>query len=141
MMRAALVLAALAAGCAGLADLNSLPVETGPAEFAAGDSVTVTEIHGSNPTIVSGGSYRVRGRWTLASRDAADLAVWVKDGQCAGNTSIPIARGSGEFDLTFMMMSKGHPVLSLRTPGTGDAFGFVYFREAGGPLPEGAPRR
>ena len=140
--RVAFVLAAaLAAGCSGLADLNTVPVESGPAEFATGDSITVTALHGSDPIIVPGGSYRVRGRWTLASRDAADLAVWVKDGQCAGNTSIAIARGSGDFDLTFMVMSKGFPVISLRAPGTGDAFGFAYFREAGGPLPEGVRGR
>lgn len=129
----AVVLAAAAApGCAAMAAMNAVPFEVGLVDLLPGDSVVITEVRGSHPTIVPGGTYRVRGRYILESRDAAVLEVSVMNGDSAGDRSKDIVRGQGTFDLWFFTSQEGYPHVSLYPVEPGrESFGMFFFGTGG----------
>jgi hypothetical protein len=108
--------------------------ELGDATFQTGDAITIAEIQGDRSSFQSGGLYRVRGSYTLASRDRATLAFFftaTERGQ--GSTregpkaTIEVARGSGSFELIREMPYAGWPHISFYPAGGGSSFGGVYF--------------
>ena len=122
----ALLAAPLLGGCAIVADQNDVRFETGWEEFAYGDSITLTEVRGNHIVFDAGGVYRLRGKYTLGSRDEAILAVAVLGGDTIGD-STRVTRGSGTFELAYICTSDGQPYLSFRPVGEESRpFGIVF---------------
>jgi len=54
----------------------TVPFELGDAQFAPGDSITITELRGTKETIAPNESYCVAGTYILSSQDEASLAFY-----------------------------------------------------------------
>ena len=112
--------------------VNSVPVELGDAEFHDGDTITITEIRGTEPSMRPGGTFLVKGRYHLASRDGATLLFSITATQGSGRTTTPeesrllVTRGDGEFALFARIDSPGYPHLTFYGA-NGQPFGGVYF--------------
>lgn len=108
-------------------------VELGSAELYQGDSIEITEVLGTKPTMRSGGRYLVKGRYRLVSQSAARLILSVTSTErSAGAPSDPdselrVERGEGEFALIKQLDAKGYPHLTFYERRGGKAFGGVYF--------------
>jgi hypothetical protein len=115
-----------------------VPHQIGFNTFAEGDFIELVQILGDRSSFVSGGTYRVRGRYVLQSRDHAVLAFFITTtGPCERTRVEPaqtlhVSRGSGEFDLTNLMDCGGYPHLSFYPDGDGgSSFGDLYFGQDG----------
>ena len=115
-------------------DLNDFPYalnfEVGATEFAPGDSITITQLHGTLDTVVTNGVYCVEGSYTLASADEASLSFYATttDPTPSPNDprqSISIKKGSGTFRLIKPMSAAGYLHVSFYYGGT--SRGGVYF--------------
>ena len=82
---------------------------------------------------VTGRDYKVRGKYTLASRERAYLALYCTDGDIEGEHGIQVNRGSGAFEFTFRIAKLGSPHVSFYPAGGGEGFGNLYFDSAGKP--------
>ena len=119
---------------------HELAIETGHTEFAEGDKIEITEVRGTSPDLTLGGTYVVKGRYTLSSRDQAKLAMFVtatKPGEgrtvIRSGQQIVVHRGSGEFELIKTLeTSAGFPHISFYPADGGASFGGVYFGQEGG---------
>jgi len=112
----------------------TMPVafDVGRTNTRPGDRITITEISGTRPDFAIGGTYLVRGEYTLASADEAVLGFSVTaldpgDGCTSGNPrgKVHITRGSGKFELANPIAYRGHPHVSFYVHGEGS--GGVYF--------------
>lgn len=112
--------------------VNSVPVELGDVEFYDGDTITITEIRGTEPSMRPGGTFLVKGRYHLASRDGATLLFSITATQGNGRTTTPkesrllATRGDGEFALVARFDNPGYPHLTFYGS-DGRPFGGVYF--------------
>jgi hypothetical protein len=111
---------------------HSVPVSPGRAVLQPGDKIVIDAIHGSADSIAEGNVYQIDGRYTLSSKDAASLGVFVSPdtGQhpAVKNNSISITRGDGTFTVFVYVWHKGDPFISLYSDGKADnSFGAVYF--------------
>jgi hypothetical protein len=111
-----------------------VPVELGEAEFSPGDSITIQSVLGTQTSIVSGGTYCVTGTYTLSSRPAADLALFLTTKNTAPSPTpidprqtVRIQKGSGAFSLVTTISAAGYPHLSFYPVPGGSSFGGVYF--------------
>ena len=107
-----------------------LDIKPTQAQFAAGDSITVTGIRGTGPDL-RGGIVRITGTYTFASQDRATLAAsvtaadhadahgWWNDAQ-----TMKIAKGRGTFKLFLPINTGGAPHVSFY--GSSSDFGGVY---------------
>ena len=106
--------------------------ELGKAEFLPGDSITIQQVRGTSSTIGTGETYCVEGTYTLASREEADLALFVTT---VGDVPTPIdprqhtriEKGTGTFRLVKTMGQEGYLHVSFYPVGSGSDFGGVYF--------------
>ena len=100
--------------------------------FSNGDKITVLEVRGTAPTFEPGNKYRIKGTYTLRSRDGAKLSAYVttKDDALVPNdrnqTQI-VERGDDSFTLILPMFSDGWPHVSFYPVGGGEGFGGIYF--------------
>ena len=107
-----------------------VPFELGEAEFAPGDSITITAVRGTQSAIMPGQSYCIMGTYTLESKPEAQLAVYTTTTN-AGVTptgsgqTISVQRGSGTFTLVTTMYQPGY--LHVTYYAGSDPFGGVYF--------------
>jgi hypothetical protein len=109
-----------------------VPFDLGAAEFFPGDNITIQRVTGTSPTISTGGTYCVEGTYTLASRDKADLSLYITT---VTNISTPtdpsqimrIEKGTGTFRLVTTMGSEGYLHVSFYPVSTGSSFGGIYF--------------
>jgi hypothetical protein len=107
---------------------RAVPFEIGFTSPSAGDDLQIDAIRGDRPDFVAGGTYRVHGHYRLQSRPAADLMLWVTNGDLSGDTrEVHVDRGDGQFDLAFTLTKVGWPHISFYPVGGGDGFGGVYF--------------
>ena len=103
-------------------------VEFGAQNFLTGDEIVIDEVRGDRPELKEGGTYRVRGRYTLGSRPEALLALFVTNGDSSGaQKTAVVAAGSGSFDLRFTLERSGGPHVSFYPTGGGSSFGGIYF--------------
>ena len=148
--KTAAIVAPLAALALLLCSLNSTPTsaetapithsefphvvhfESGATQFADGDTIAITEVHGTAETFIPGNIYWVKGAYTLASHDKAMLAAYTtaresKDGY--GKTmsvqETYIDKGTGTFTLFLPMTCSGWPHISMY--GDGQSFSGIYF--------------
>ena len=97
--------------------------------FEEGDSITVDGLWGSKPRIEVGGTYLVRGYYTLASHDEAMLHVYATNGQVESEQGPNVAKGQGHYERMFTLTEAGMPHVNYYPAGGGSGFGGTYFRE------------
>ncbi|MGE3637119.1 MAG: hypothetical protein AB7G28_01080 [Pirellulales bacterium] len=107
----------------------------GATRFAAGDSIEITKVRGSAAEFTPGNYYSIQGKYTLASRDRAELSALISAKHSTDGTN-PIRqvqtlmifeRGSGEFTLLLPMSHEGWPHVGFYPADGGKSFGGVYF--------------
>ena len=109
-----------------------VPFELGDAEFSAGDRITVTEVRGTAPTLITNETYCVTGTYSLSSRDEAELSFYVTVPN-SGPTrvdpkqTVRVTKGAGTFRLIKTMHAEGYPHISFYPRPSGSSFGGVYF--------------
>jgi len=113
----------------------SVPFELGEAEFAPGDSITITQVRGTSVTITTNETYCVDGTYTLASQDQADLCLFVTTTQTnstpiQAQQKVRITNGTGTFHLVETMTGEGYPHVTFYAVRQGNGFGGVYFGQA-----------
>jgi hypothetical protein len=113
-----------------------IPLEIGKSGFASGDEITITSVRGDRAHIEPGGNYLVQGHYTLASADAASLALFCTTHGPSGSTPISanqttnLNRGSGDFSLSEVACD-GWLHVSFYPRGNGSSRGGIYFGEKG----------
>ncbi len=98
-------------------------------DFREGDSIEIVEVSGSSETLEVGQTYTVKGRYTLASEDAAALHVYATNGETRSEQGPAVQRGSGEFVRTFTFLEPGDLHLSFYPAEGGSSFGNLYFTQ------------
>jgi hypothetical protein len=116
-----------------------LPFKVGSIDFDAGDSITITQIHGTTDTIIPGGTYKLTGTYHMVSHDQAMLSGYVTATNEDSAHSIPgtylrqdqiVNRGDGDFTIIIPFTCKGSPHLSFYPTAGGSSFVSVYFGNA-----------
>lgn len=109
--------------------------------FREGDMITIKEVVGNRSGIEEGGTYTIRGTYTLQSEPSARLSFYVTDGNLqdgSGNSTL-VSQSTGDFALTGTLEKAGAPHISFYPAIGGEGFGGTYFREAVDRPAEGAP--
>ncbi len=113
---------------------NAVPFELGETQFLPGDRITITEVRGTADTIALRQIYCVKGHYTLASHDRAQLSVGITADNAADGTRTGfkpqdtiVNKGEGTFTLFLPMACKGWPHVSFYPAAGGNGFGGVYF--------------
>ena len=111
-----------------------VPFAMGASRFAVGDEITITEVRGTADTFEPGNAYRIKGTYTLASRDSAKIMASVTAKNPADGTGAirsiqtnELSRGSGTFTLELRISAPGWPHVSFYPADGGQSFGGVYF--------------
>jgi hypothetical protein len=112
----------------------AISFEAGKSLFLAGDNITITEIRGTAPIFRVGGSYQVKGVYTLASSHAANLGLFVTAGRGKARHSdfpapeqmVAVQPGSGDFTLSIYIWYDGDPHVSFYSQ-QASRIGSVYF--------------
>jgi beta-lactamase regulating signal transducer with metallopeptidase domain len=111
---------------------QSVHFALGKTQFLSGDSVTITDIHGTSDVFALGQVYQIKGTYILASHDQASMSVYVTAKYPADGTSftqscqsIVVNRGHGDFILILPMRCEGWPHISLYADGKN--IGDTYF--------------
>jgi hypothetical protein len=113
--------------------------ESGDAEFAPGDSITINQVRGTTATITTGATYCVEGVYTLVSRDEAKVSLFATTKSSTPTPVDPlqtmtVSRGSGAFRLIKTMNEDGYLHISFYPTTSGSSFGGVYFGQGEGVL-------
>lgn len=98
------------------------------ATFQPGDSIEILDVRGTTPEFKEGEDFYVRGRYTLVSRDAAQLHVYATNGNVESEQGPDVLKGEDEFTREFTLMKSGMPHVSFYPVGGGDGIGGTYFR-------------
>ena len=114
---------------------HDVQFDLGESQFLPGDHITITEIRGTSDKIAPKNTYQVKGTYTLASAEDADLAVYVTSAVINDTHHDPydqrqtvhITKGSGTFTVTLPFLWKGFPHLSYYPTGGGSSFSAQYF--------------
>lgn len=107
--------------------------ELGQREFVAGDDIVISEIIGSRDDFSVGGTYTIKGRYTLRSQDKAMLSAFTTSQNTTGPTrvqpdqTVAVKRGGGSFNLTMTIVDEGYPHISFYPHDGGSSFGGIYF--------------
>jgi len=111
---------------------TAVPFDLGQTSKEGGDRITITEVRGTRGDFALGGSYVVRGEYTLASADEADLAfnvTAIDRADACGYTSPRqhqrVTRGTGTFEVANTLTIRGYPHVTLYVRGEGTSG--VYF--------------
>ena len=118
---------------------NVVPFQVGDIEFAPGDNITIERVTGTSATIRTGETYCVEGTYTLASRAAANLALYTTTKSSVATPTDPsqimrVQKGQGTFRLVKVMREEGYLHVSFYPVPSGSAFGGVYFGQDNGVL-------
>jgi hypothetical protein len=111
---------------------TAVPFDLGQTSKQGGDRITITEVRGTRGDFALGGSYIVRGEYTLASADQADLAfniTAIDPADGCGYTNPRqhqrVTRGTGTFEVANTLTIRGYPHVTLYVRGSGTSG--VYF--------------
>jgi len=110
-------------------------VVLGPKAFRDGDVIEITAVRATSPKLEQGDSVTVRGRFRLASRDQAELALFLTQTEGDGGDEtdasqvVRVKRGGGDFELRATIRHRGVLHLTLYDE-RGWPFGGVYFGTA-----------
>jgi hypothetical protein len=154
MMRTSIGVVAILSGCGAAAPATtvgtnrttsgpglelSVPFERGYTHSNdARDVISVESVVGDRDTIAAGGTYRIRGHYTLASSADAIMAAFATTDAgspssrtySCGHTanSMKVVRGSGDYELTLCIESVGEPHVSFYPTRGGESFSTTYIR-------------
>ncbi len=103
--------------------------------FRPGDSVEILEVRGTAPEFKIGGSYQVKGRYTLASEKQAMLALYSTNGEVGPGTNELVQSGTAEFTRKFTIVKRGRLHVDFYPYPSGEGFGGRYFHKKGVPEP------
>jgi len=112
---------------------HAVPFELGETKFLKDDEITILEVRGTAKTFAPGNIYWVKGTYSLASHDKAELqaSVSTNNGPPMGSyfksQTIVVNQGTGGFTLFLPMTDAGFPHLSFNPVGGGNGFGGIYF--------------
>ena len=113
---------------------HTIKFEQGATQFAAGDNITIDEIHGTAETFVPGNKYLIKGTYTLGSHDRAALSAFTTAADAANGRSpiqeiqtTAVKQGKGTFTLILPMSCRGWPHISFYPAEGGSSFGGNYF--------------
>ena len=115
---------------------KKIPVKIGATKLTEGDHLEILEVLGAKTSFEVGGTYLVRGAYTLASRDEASLALYVSQRdhdpkvRTSGSEHVTLKKGSGTFEVSVTFGYEGWPHISLYPAAGGQSFGMAYFGEA-----------
>ena len=116
--------------------------EVGESHLSNGDDIVIQDVHGTSPSLAVNGMYMVRGEYTLASADEAEISFTVrardKNAGCtSGSGHYVVKRGSGIFQVATRIAYEGDASISFfRLHETGPTtrkheIGSVYFGNIG----------
>src|SRR4051812_31586220 len=114
-------------------DINTyVPFEVGATFLRNGDKITIEEMHGTADKIAVGGLYEIKGTYTLASHDKADLAIEVTSSDTKHYPTLKpqymkVDKGDGHFTVYLYMWTEGNPHMSFYPADGGSSFASVYF--------------
>lgn len=116
-----------------------VPYTLGDAEFYGQDSIVISSISGPSVALGPGGPYKVRGNYSLSTKDAATLLLSAttsgpSPAGLAETASLAVQHGTGEFEFEFTIAGQGHLHLTYYDVKTGRPFGGVYFGQREGVL-------
>ncbi|HEX4511977.1 MAG TPA: hypothetical protein VH054_00530, partial [Polyangiaceae bacterium] len=119
-----------------------VPIEIGETHLRDGDRIAIQDVRGTSPSLAVNGMYTVRGEYTLASEDEAEISFTVRarrkgDGCTTGEGHrLRVKRGSGTFQVATRIAYDGDASISFfRLHETGPTtreheIGAVYFKNA-----------
>jgi hypothetical protein len=116
-----------------------VPFQIGAFNSDNGDSITITQIHGTTDTIIPGGTYELTGTYHMVSHDQAMLCGFVTATSEDSAHPIPstysrqdqiVNRGDGKFTVIMPFDCKGSPHLSFYPTAGGNSFVSFYFANA-----------
>lgn len=96
-------------------------------KLAPGDAIEISGLYGKTAGCVVGEEYIVTGRYKLASRDKAVLAVYATNGELDPPDNLHVAAGRGKFRFHFRVRKQGMLHVTFYPDPTGDGFGGMYF--------------
>jgi beta-lactamase regulating signal transducer with metallopeptidase domain len=108
--------------------------EQGATRFMDGDKIAIVDVRGTAETFTPGNTYLIKGEYTLASHDRAELSAYItamdaengRSGSHKLQTTV-VNRGDGTFTLLLPMSYRGWPHVSFYPADGGDGFGGNYF--------------
>jgi hypothetical protein len=111
------------------------PVATvlGPKGFLDGDVIVITDVQSTSPRLEQGDTVTVRGRYRLASREDAQLALYVTATESKGvgdvesEQTMQVTDRRGEFELKTTIECRGMLHVTFYDNQSGKGFGGVYF--------------
>lgn len=112
---------------------HSVKFEIGRAEFAQGDSISISSIHGTSANIDINETYQIDGSYVLTSHKEALVGAFVTTNGSGRTSTDPqqekkIKKGKGTFSLLLTIHDMGFPHISFYpTKDGGEAFGGLYF--------------
>jgi hypothetical protein len=111
--------------------LHEIKFELGDAEFADGDNITIEQVLCTGEKLGIGEIAIVRGTYTLASHDEAQLGFHVTARSPNPTPINPrqqqlVKKGSGSFELRHALWD-GYPHVTFYPTKAGSGFGGVYF--------------
>src|SRR5687767_11958773 len=118
---------------AAFAQLAVVPVKLGLQKFVDGDSIVIREVLATSPKMDLGDTVVVRGRYVLQSQDRANVGLSLTQTEVREPTKISPAanvtaeRGSGDFELTFLVKHVGCLHITFSSLPDKKSFGTVYF--------------
>jgi beta-lactamase regulating signal transducer with metallopeptidase domain len=108
--------------------------DLGNSQFLPGESIRITEIRGTADIVTPGNTYQIKGTYTLASAEEANLATYVTGSANDKHhdpydqrQTVAIKKGSGTFTVVLPFISKGSPHLSFYPTDGGQSFSALYF--------------
>jgi hypothetical protein len=108
--------------------VHTVAFEVRRASFAVGDDVRIDAILSESADIRDGGHYVVRGKYTLASRKRAQLALFATSGATEVTPeSVAIGAGSGAFEFDVAVRRAGYMRISFIPVEGGEGFGGTTF--------------
>jgi len=134
MLSFAIALASVAAGAQQVQDSQTFVL--GPKAYREGDAIEITALTATSGRLEKGDSVTIRGRVKLASRDSADLCLFLTQTQGDGREEVDprqvraISKGSSEFELKTTIKHEGMLHVTFYDSKSGKPFGGAYFGTA-----------
>lgn len=98
---------------------HRIQIETDQSQPTEGDRLMITEVWGTRPRLEVGGTYLVRGSYTLFSLDAANICLyltalnWDNSGPDVDLQRMTVSNGHGTFALVHSMLGPGRFHVSM----------------------------
>jgi hypothetical protein len=133
-MQAAVISLVLAAVGVGTPPVQvGVQVALGPKAYRDGDVIEITDVTATSAKLEQGDSVTVKGRVRLASRQSAQLGLYLTQTEGSGAEETDrgqwriVSKGLAEFELKTTIKHRGYLHVTLYDAATSKPFGGVYF--------------